>query len=239
MACKVSEALVANTYPGRCIIAGLTANGKSAVVAYSIMGRSENSRNRIFVNEGEGLRTQAFDPEKLSDPSLVIYAPLRVLGSQTILTNGDQTDTVYDYISQGKTFHEALRTREFEPDGPNWTPRISALLDISGGKPALTMSILKSGDEAGSYCNRYFYEYPALTPGMAKFIHTYASDGNPIPSFFGEPTDLILEGDSPEEMADIIWKSLNPDNKVSLFVRFIPLDGSPSKSVIINKHPVG
>lgn len=236
MECKMSEALAQNTYPGRCILAGLTKDGKCAAVAYSIMGRSENSRNRIFVEDGDGLRTQAFDPAKLSDPSLVIYAPLKVLGSQTIVTNGDQTDTIYDCIAKGGRFEEALRTREFEPDGPNWTPRISALLDISGGKLGLKMSILKSGDTDGKSCNRYFYEYEAVTPGTAKFIHTYLQDGSPIPSFEGEPRDLILEGDSPEAMADILWQSLNADNKVSLFVRFIPLDGSASKSVIINKH---
>ena len=222
-------------YPGRGIVIGKSEDGKKAVTAYFIMGRSENSRNRVFVEDGEGIRTQAFDPSKLSDPSLIIYAPVRVLGNDTIVTNGDQTDTVYDLMSQGKTFEESLRTREFEPDGPNYTPRISGIMHIENGTFDYAMSILKSNNGNPAACNRYTFDYRNPVAGEGRFIHTYKCDGNPLPSFEGEPK-LVQIPDNMDEFADMLWESLNEDNKVSLFVRYIDIETGKYESKIINKN---
>ena len=210
-------------------------DGTKAVTAYFIMGRSENSRNRVFVEDGEGIRTQAFDPSKLSDPSLIIYAPVRVLGDKTIVTNGDQTDTVYDLMKQGKTFEESLRTREFEPDGPNYTPRISGLMTVSSGKYEYAMSILKSHNGNPDQCDRYTFSYDAPVAGEGHFIHTYMKDGNPLPSFEGEPTWVKISGNI-DEFTDMIWNNLNQDNKVSLFVRYIDIATGEYETRIINKN---
>lgn len=222
-------------YPGRGIVIGRSEDGTKAVTAYFIMGRSENSRNRVFVEDGEGIRTQAFDPSKLSDPSLIIYAPVRVLGDKTIVTNGDQTDTVYDLMKQGKTFEESLRTREFEPDGPNYTPRISGLMTVSSGKYEYAMSILKSHNGNPDQCDRYTFSYDAPVAGEGHFIHTYMKDGNPLPSFEGEPKLVAIEDDM-DAFTDKIWNSLNEDNKVSLFVRYIDIATGKYETKIVNKN---
>ena len=222
-------------YPGRGIVIGRSEDGTKAVTAYFIMGRSENSRNRVFVEDGEGIRTQAFDPSKLSDPSLIIYAPVRVLGDKTIVTNGDHTDTVYDLMKQGKTFEESLRTREFEPDGPNYTPRISGLMTVSSGKYEYAMSILKSHNGNPDQCDRYTFSYDAPVAGEGHFIHTYMKDGNPLPSFEGEPTWVKISGNI-DEFTDMIWNNLNQDNKVSLFVRYIDIATGEYETRIINKN---
>ena len=222
-------------YPGRGIVIGRSEDGTKAVTAYFIMGRSENSRNRVFVEDGEGIRTQAFDPSKLSDPSLIIYAPVRVLGDKTIVTNGDQTDTVYDLMKQGKTFEESLRTRKFEPDGPNYTPRISGLMTASSGKYEYAMSILKSHNGNPDQCDRYTFSYDAPVAGEGHFIHTYMKDGNPLPSFEGEPTWVKISGNI-DEFTDMIWNNLNQDNKVSLFVRYIDIATGEYETRIINKN---
>jgi IMP cyclohydrolase len=231
---SLSSELGATTYPGRGIVIGRSKDGSKAVTAYFIMGRSENSRNRVFVAEGEGIRTQAFDPSKLSDPSLIIYAPVRVLGDKTIVTNGDQTDTVYDLMGKGKTFEEALATREFEPDAPNYTPRISGLMRISGGEYSYMMSILKSNNGNPDCCNRYTFSYDKPVAGEGHFIHTYMQDGNPLPSFEGEPTLVDIEGDI-DSFTENVWNSLNEDNKVSLFVRFIDIADGKYETRIINR----
>lgn len=222
-------------YPGRGIVIGRSEDGTKAVTAYFIMGRSENSRNRVFVEDGEGIRTQAFDPSKLSDPSLIIYAPVRVLGDKTIVTNGDQTDTVYNLMKEGKTFEESLRTREFEPDGPNYTPRISGLMTVSSGKYEYAMSILKSHNGNPDQCDRYTFSYDAPVAGEGHFIHTYKKDGNPLPSFEGEPTWVKISGNI-DEFTDMIWNNLNQDNKVSLFVRYIDIATGEYETRIINKN---
>ena len=222
-------------YPGRGIVIGRSEDGTKAVTAYFIMGRSENSRNRVFVEDGEGIRTQAFDPSKLSDPSLIIYAPVRVLGDKTIVTNGDQTDIVYDLMKEGKTFEESLRTREFEPDGPNYTPRISGLMTVSSGKYEYAMSILKSHNGNPDQCDRYTFSYDAPVAGEGHFIHTYMKDGNPLPSFEGEPTWVKISGNI-DEFTDMIWNNLNQDNKVSLFVRYIDIATGEYETRIINKN---
>ena len=224
-----------NAYPGRGIVIGKTLNGKCAVTAYFIMGRSENSRNRVFVTEGEGIRTQAFDPSKLSDPSLIIYAPVRVLGNKTIVTNGDQTDTIYELMDKQQTFEQALRTREFEPDGPNYTPRISGVMHIEDGKYNYAMSILKSNNGDPSSCNRYTFAYSDPAAGEGHFIHTYMQDGDPLPSFEGEPK-LVEIPDDMESFANMLWESLNEDNKVSLFVRYIEIETGKYETKIINKN---
>lgn len=221
-------------YPGRGIVIGKSEDGKKAVTAYFIMGRSANSRNRVFVTEGEGIRTQAYDPSKLEDPSLIIYAPVRVLGKKTIVTNGDQTDTVYNLMSEGKTFEESLRTREFEPDAPNYTPRISGILDFENGFN-YSMSILKSHNGNPEQCNRYTFDYTNLVAGEGRFIHTYMGDGNPLPSFEGEPTLVKISGDI-ESFTDMVWNNLNADNKVSLFVRFVDIETGEYETKIINKN---
>ena len=227
--------LQSNAYPGRGIVIGKTPDGTKAVTAYFIMGRSENSRNRVFVEDGEGIRTQAFDPSKLSDPSLIIYAPVRVLGNKTIVTNGDQTDTIYELMDKQMTFEQSLRTREFEPDGPNYTPRISGIMHIKDGKYNYAMSILKSNNGNPDACNRYTFAYENPVAGEGHFIHTYMCDGNPLPSFEGEPKLVAIEDDM-DAFADKIWKSLNEDNKVSLFVRYIDITTGKYESKIINKN---
>ncbi|SDB20170.1 IMP cyclohydrolase [Eubacterium oxidoreducens] len=232
---SIETRLKENAYPGRGIVLGKTPDGTKAVAAYFIMGRSENSRNRVFVEDGEGIRTQAYDPSKLEDPSLIIYAPVRVLGNQTIVTNGDQTDTIYDLMKEGKTFEQSLRTREFEPDGPNYTPRISGLMEIENGNYAITMSILKSDGGDDACCNRYTFSYDNPKAGIGRFIHTYVSDGNPLPSFEGEP-ELVETVDDIDTYTDMIWNSLNADNKVSLFVRFIDIESGKYETRIVNKH---
>lgn len=229
-----------NTYPGRGIVIGKSADGKSALIAYFIMGRSENSRNRIFERYEGGMRTKAFDESKLSDPSLIIYNPFLELENTDIVTNGDQTDTVYNYIKEngddGYAFEKSLHTREFEPDHPNYTPRISGILyyDFEANDFRYKMSILKSNNGNPEACQRYFYSYKPLT-GMGHFIHTYRHDGNPIPSFYGEPEEVALPNTA-QELADLVWNNLNEDNKVSLLIRQVPLDGSEPTEIIINKN---
>ena len=234
-AVSLTKEISSTTYPGRGIVLGRTADGSKAVIAYFIMGRSENSRNRVFVTEDEGIRTQAFDPSKLSDPSLIIYAPVRVLGNFTIVTNGDQTDTVYDGMKQGMSFEESLRSREFEPDAPNYTPRISGLLHVENGSFNYAMSILKSNNGNPDQCNRYTFAYSNPVNGEGHFIHTYMGDGNPLPSFEGEP-ELVEISDSIDEYTDMLWNSLNQDNKVSLFVRYIDIATGKYESKIVNKN---
>ena len=230
----IKQDLAGNSYPGRGIVIGESQDGGKAVIAYFIMGRSENSCNRVFVEEGEGIRTQAFDPAKLSDPSLVIYAPVRVLGEDTIVTNGDQTDTIYDFMSEGKTFEEALRTRTFEPDGPNYTPRISGIVSRKEGRFTYKLSILKSTDGNPDQAQRFFFEYEPQA-GLGHFIHTYKCDGNPIPSYEGEPTPVEIQGDI-DQFTAALWENLNQDNKVSLFVRFIDLSTGKQETRIVNKN---
>ena len=234
---KVSLAteLNTNTYPGRGIVIGRSEDGKYAVTAYFIMGRSVNSRNRVFVEENEGIRTEAHDPSKMSDPSLIIYAPVRVQGKNTIVTNGDQTDTIYDLMAEGKTFEEALRTREFEPDAPNYTPRISGIMHVEDGQYDFNLSILKSEDGDPAYCLRNTFSYPNCPAGEGRFIHTYKTDGNPLPSFEGEPTKVDIVGDI-DAFTDLVWTNLNEDNKVSLFVRFINIETGAYETRIVNKN---
>ena len=224
-----------NAYPGRGIVIGKTPDGTKAAIAYFIMGRSENSRNRVFVEDGEGIRTQAFDPSKLSDPSLIIYAPVRVLGNKTIVTNGDQTDTIYELMDKQMTFEQSLITREFEPDAPNYTPRISGVLYIENGTYNYDMSILKSNNGNPDACNRYTFAYSNPVAGEGHFIHTYKCDGNPLPSFEGEPK-LVEIPDDMEEFANTVWNSLNGENKVSLFVRYIDIATGKYETKIINKN---
>ena len=232
---QLNEELMNNAYPGRGIVIGRSADGKYAVTAYFIMGRSSNSRNRVFVTEGEGIRTQAFDPSKLEDPSLIIYAPVRVLGKDTIVTNGDQTDTIYDGMAAGQTFEQSLRCREFEPDGPNYTPRISGIMHIENGSYNYAMSILKSNNGNPDACNRYTFAYENPVAGEGHFIHTYMHDGNPLPSFEGEPK-LVGILDDMDAFTDLVWNSLNEENKVSLFVRYIDIATGEYETKIINKN---
>ncbi len=227
--------LSTNAYPGRGIVIGVSADGKKAVTAYFIMGRSSNSRNRVFVTEAEGIRTEAFDPSKLEDPSLIIYAPVRVLGNNTIVTNGDQTDTIYDLMAEGKTFEESLRTREFEPDGPNFTPRISGLMEVAEGKFNYSMSILKSNNGNPAACTRYTFAYENPVAGEGHFIHTYMCDGDPLPSFEGEPKWVGIDGDI-DTFTNELWANLNEENKVSLFVRFIDIASGEYETRIVNKN---
>ena len=232
----LAQELSSNAYPGRGIVIGKSDCGKYAVTAYFIMGRSENSRNRVFIEDGKGIRTEAFDPSLMSDPSLIIYAPVRVLGDTTIVTNGDQTDTIYEGLTAGKTFEQALRGREFEPDAPNYTPRISGILEVRGGKYSYAMSILKSDEGDPSNCLRYTFTYENPKAGEARFIHTYAGDGNPLPSFEGEPTLLELPQADIDALTQLIWNSLNEDNKVSLFVRTIDIATGLTETRIVNKN---
>lgn len=224
-----------NTYPGRGIVMGKSPNGKYAVAAYFIMGRSENSRNRIFVEDGDGIRTQAFDPSKLDDPRLIIYSPVRVMGNKTIVTNGDQTDTIYDLMSKQMTFEQALRTRAFEPDAPNYTPRISGVMRTEDGEYNYALSILKSDNGNEDCCERFTFAYTNPLAGEGRFIHTYMEDGDPLPSFEGEPK-LVEILDDMDAFADMIWNSLNEENKISLFVRYIDLENGEVRSKIINKN---
>ena len=231
----LQKEISSTTYPGRGIVIGTTPDGKYAACAYFIMGRSENSRNRVFVEDGEGIRTQAFDPSKMEDPSHIIYAPVRVLGNSTIVTNGDQTDTVYDLMKEGQTFEQSLRTREFEPDAPNYTPRISGLMHVITGDFDYSLSILKSDAGDPSSCLRFTYSYENPQAGKGHFIHTYMGDGNPLPSYEGEPTVVNIEGDI-DTFTNNIWNSLNEDNKVSLFTRFINIATGEEESRIVNKN---
>ncbi len=232
---NINEVLKCNAYPGRGIIIGKSHDGKHAVIAYFIMGRSENSRNRVFVEDGLGIQTKAFDASKLTDPSLIIYAPVRVVGNTTIVTNGDQTDTIYDTLVQGGTFEDALRTRTFEPDEPNFTPRISGQAVMTQNSFQYKLSILKSyyGNPSGAL--RTFYEYVKPINGEGHFIHTYCCDGNPIPSFEGEPVRIAIENHI-DTFTDGIWENLNMENKVSLFTRFINLENGIVKTRIVNKN---
>lgn len=230
----LGKLLSSNTYAGRGIVTGKTTDGKKAAVAYFIMGRSENSRNRIFSEKGDEVIIYPFDASKVEDPSLIIYSPIRKTGNKLIVTNGDQTDTIYNFIENGKTFEEALETREFEPDRPNWTPRISAMLTFAENDFTYKMSILKSADENGSACNRYTFSYKALN-GLGHFLHTYVCDGNPIPTFLGEPERVAIPNDI-DEFTTLIWDNLNCQNKISLYVRMIDLESGAVENRLINKN---
>ncbi len=231
---KIEDLLKNNSYAGRGIICGKSEDGKSAVFAYFIMGRSENSRNRIFIEDGSEVIIHPFDASKVEDPSLIIYSPVRVFDNKLIVTNGDQTDTIYDFVKEDKTFKEALTTREFEPDAPNFTPRISAMFTFD--KPDFTyeMSILKSADAEGTACNRYHYEYSPLN-GLGHFLHTYICDGNPIPTFCGEPERVAIPNDI-DDFTNGIWTNLNEQNKISLYVRYINLETGEEENRLINKN---
>ncbi len=235
----LEQILRETSYPGRGIVIGRSADGKKAVTAYFIMGRSANSRNRVFVTEGEGIRTQAFDPSKMEDPSLIIYAPVRVLGNKTIVTNGDQTDTIYEGMDKQLTFEQSLRCREFEPDGPNYTPRISGIMHVEKGGYSYAMSILKSNQGDPSSCLRYTFAYENPKAGEGRFISTYMGDGNPLPSFEGEPRALVFDDEMTADQ-DVftkrIWDALNEENKVSLFTRFIDIETGTYETRIVNKN---
>ena len=232
---SLENELKGNSYPGRGIVIGKSPNGAYAVTAYFIMVRSENSRNRVFIEDGKGIRTQAFDPSKLSDPSLIIYAPVKVLGNKTIVTNGDQTDTIYELMDKQQTFEQALRTREFEPDAPNYTPRISGIMHVENGTYNYAMSILKSNNGNPDACNRYTFAYENPVSGEGHFIHTYMQDGDPLPSFEGEPKLIGLDDDI-NAFTSRVWESLNEDNKVSLFVRYIDIKTGEYETRIVNKN---
>lgn len=231
----MEEELQHNSYPGRGIVIGKSEDERYAVIAYFIMGRSENSRNRILEEEGLGIRTQAYDPAKLTDPSLIIYAPIRVLGNKTIVTNGDQTDTIYELMDKQLTFEQALRTREFEPDAPNYTPRISGIVHTGEGRFNYALSILKSNQGDPDACNRYLFAYEHPRAGEGHFIHTYLKDENPLPSFEGEPKIVKIQGDI-DSMTKNIWENLNVENKVSLVVRTIDLKTGEIETRIMNKN---
>ena len=231
----IYEELKRNPYPGRGIIIGKSADGEHAVIAYFIMGRSLNSRNRVFIEDGDGIRTKAFDESSLTDPSLVIYTPVRTLGDKTIVTNGDQTDTIYNLMSEGKTFEEALRTRKFEPDPPNYTPRISGIVNRTQTGFNYALSILKSADGDPASCQRYTFAYENPLSGTGHFIHTYKCNENPLLSFDGEPK-LISIPDDMDEFTKELWHSLNEDNKISLFVRYIHTETGRTRTQIINKN---
>ena len=230
----LNQYLRETAYPGRGIVLGRSADGKKAVIAYFIMGRSGNSRNRVFEATEDGIRTKAFDESKMTDPSLIIYHPVRNMGPvMTIVTNGDQTDTIRDAVREGRCYRHALNTRTFEPDGPNWTPRISGVVKPDG---SYNLSILKSLDGDPACCCRYFFEYDAPKAGVGHFISTYQGDGNPLPSFEGEPKRVAVTAATAREWADQLWASLNEDNKVSLFVEYIDLESKERETVIVNKH---
>lgn len=230
----LGELLEKNAYPGRGIVIGKSEDARCAVFAYFIMGRSENSRNRVFVERDGALYTEPFDFAKVSDPSLIIYSAVRKIGNKIIVTNGDQTDTIYDAIAAGGDMRSGLRTREFEPDAPNLTPRISGVLNFADGDFSYEMSILKSATPDGRACNRYFYEYSAIN-GLGHFIHTYMEDGNPLPTFLGEPERVCIGADI-DEFANDIWNSLNPDNKISLYVKYIDLATGEEQTRLFNKN---
>ena len=230
----IGEIIKDNSYVGRGIIIGKSRSGEKAVTAYFIMGRSENSRNRVFIKQGDEVIIHPFDASKVEDPSLIIYSPVRAVKNSLIVTNGDQTDTIYDFINDGKTFEQALETREFEPDKPNFTPRISGILNFNGNEFDYKLSILKSSDENGSACNRYTFNYSPLN-GLGHFIHTYNCDGNPIPTFTGEPERVEIPDDI-DEFTDAIWNNLNEQNKISLYVRYIDLESGEYCDRMINKN---
>ena len=230
----IGERIKGNSYVGRGVVAGKTPDGKKAVTAYFIMGRSENSRNRIFEETEDGIIIYPYDASKVEDPSLIIYSPIRKIGNHLIVTNGDQTDTIYDFVKEGKTFAQALTTREFEPDAPNFTPRISAILNFNGNDYDYEMSILKSADAEGSACARYHFSYPSID-GIGHFIHTYVCDGNPIPTFMGEPERITIPGDI-DELFNDIWENLDEQNKISLYVRYIDLETGACENRLINKY---
>lgn len=232
---SLEQELSSNSYPGRGIIIGRTPDGTRAVTAYFIMGRSQNSRNRIFIEDGDGIRTQAYDPSRLEDPSLIIYAPVRVLGNKTIVTNGDQTDTIYDGMDHQMTFEQSLRSRTFEPDAPNYTPRISGILHVEAGSFNYALSILKSSDGDPDSCHRFTFAYELPKAGEGHFIHTYMQDGSPLPGFEGEPKRISIPDDM-NAFTDLLWNSLNAENKVSLFVRYINLTDGTWQSRIVNKN---
>lgn len=233
---SLEKEIASTSYPGRGIVIGKSADGKNAVIAYFIMGRSKNSRNRVFVETEDGIKTQAFDPSKLVDLSLIIYSPVRTLGNKTIVTNGDQTDTIYQLMNQQQTFEQSLRTREFEPDAPNYTPRISGIVKCSDGDMNYAMSILKSADGNPDCCQRYTFTYDKPLEGLGRFIHTYMGDGNPLPSFEGEPTLVEIGNDNIDDFADKIWNALDSDNKVSLYVSYIDIATNSKDFRIINKN---
>lgn len=229
----IGKLIEGNPYVGRGIAVGKTKDGKKAAVAYFIMGRSDNSRNRIFIENGDEVIIHPYDASKVEDPSLIIYSPIRKIGDNLIATNGDQTDTIYDFVKDGKSFEDALETRCFEPDGPNWTPRISAMLTF-GEKLTYKMSILKSADAQGNECNRYTFSYTALN-GLGHFIHTYVTDGNPIPTFQGEPERINIPDDI-DQFTNDIWTNLNENNKIALYVRFVDLATGETENRMINKY---
>lgn len=229
---SLADELRGNSYPGRGIVAGRSEDGAKAVVAYFIMGRSANSRNRIFVPDGDGLRVKAFDESKVTDPSLIIYSPVKVLGAKTIVTNGDQTDTIYDGLDRQMTFEQSLRARVYEPDAPHFTPRVSAVLHVNGGVFNFALSIIK---KCGDGCARQTFAYENPPAGEGRFIHTYARDGNPLPSFEGEPARVGVQG-GVDEFTDLVWNSLDDENKISLFARFIDIKTGKAETRIVNKN---
>ncbi len=231
----LGKLLKENSYPGRGIVIGRSEDGSKAVTAYFIMGRSVNSRNRVFTATEDGIKTEAFDPSKLTDPHLIIYSPVRVLGNKTIVTNGDQTDTIYDGMDKQMTFEQSLRCREFEDDAPNYTPRISGIMHVEGGTYNYAMSILKSADGDPSSCERHTFTYTNPKAGIGRFLHTYMGDGTPLPSFEGEPEKVEIKGDIDAFTANV-WESLNEDNKVSLFVRYIDIATGKADTRIVNKN---
>lgn len=230
----IAELISGNSYVGRGIVIGKSADGKKAVTAYFIMGRSENSRNRIFTEKDGAVYTEPFDVSKVEDPSLIIYAAIRKFENKLIVTNGDQTDTIYDFLADGKCFGKALKTREFEPDAPNFTPRISGILKFADGDFSYDMSILKSINAEGSDCARYMFKYPSKA-GLGHFIHTYVCDGNPIPTFQGEPERVAIPDDI-DAFTDKLWNALDKDNKISLYVRYIDLENGKEENRLINKN---
>lgn len=232
---NIATILKENGYVGRGVLMGRSPSGKKAAMAYFIMGRSENSQNRIFIEKGEELIIHPFDESKVEDPSLIIYAPVRVSGANTIVTNGDQTDTIYDFLAAGKSFEAALRTRCFEPDAPNFTSRISGMMTLSDSDCAYKLSILKSADAAGSACLRQTFEYAEPLPGVGHFIHTYQTDGNPLPAFAGEPEQVALP-ETAEELADLLWNNLDARYKISLFVRYIDIETGAVETRVVNRH---
>ncbi len=234
-ALDIYKELQSNPYPGRGIVIGKSEDGKKAVTAYFIMGRSENSRNRIFTPTEDGIKTEAYDPSKITDPHLIIYSPVRVLGNKTIVTNGDQTDTIYELMDKQQTFEQALRTRKYEDDAPNYTPRISGIMHIENGEYNYAFSIIKSADGDPDCTERFTYSYNDPLNGFGHFIHTYMGDGNPLPSFEGEPKKVKIPNDI-DSFTDSLWESLNQDNKVSLFVRFIDIESGSVDTRIVNKN---
>ncbi len=230
----IGELINGNSYIGRAIMIGKTEDAKKAAIAYAIMGRSENSRNRVFIEEGEEVIIHPFDASKVEDPSLIIYSPIRKFDNKLIVTNGDQTDTIYDFVKEGKSFTDALKTREFEPDAPNLTPRISGMLTFEDNDFTYEMSILKSADAEGTACSRYTFSYPSIA-GVGHLIHTYVCDGNPIPTFQGEPERVIVPNDI-DTLTSKLWENLDENNKISLYVRYVDLENGEIENRMINKN---